>query len=268
VLVPHVWQQASLADIPAFYRGALSDVSLWGLLAFVLLAMHLMLRGNHAAPPPQVPSGLRRHEWICMFLLALLPVFGIPLAHIAIGFSRGQYFFPALLGLAMITPAVLFRLEQGRTLIPLALIAGLAFWLGSHTLYQAMGAGKLRAAGLQEALLQLPPDPAPIFISSPEDLAELWYYGDPQIRRRVVSAASSELSLLAGGNDTVALNWLAIIRRVSVPVLPIDSFLRSTPRFFLADSGFWPWFFLTKGYDIKPLERPGIYLVTAPNSGH
>jgi len=224
-----------------------------------------MIPGSADTQEQDAHPGLRPYELVSAIALALLPVIGIPAARVAIGVARGEYFFPALLGLAMIIPAVLFRVERGRILAPLALVAALAVWLGTHALYEAAGANRLRYAGaLQQALVGIAPDPAPIFVPSPHAFVELWYYGDPQTRRRVVSAASSKLELLAG-HDTVSRMWLAINRRVSVPVLAFDSFLHSTPRFFLAegpDNG-WSWFFVRAGYHVKPLDQPGIYLVEA-----
>ena len=192
-----------------------------------------MISGKAEAQEKGALPGFCSYELVCAIGVALLPVVGIPAARITIGIARGEYFFAALLGLAMLVPAVLFRAERGHILVPLALVVALAGWLGTHALYQAAGAHRLRnAASLQQSLVGIPFDPTPIFVPSPFEFVELWYYGDPSIRRRITSAASIKLEMLAG-HDTVSRMWFAIIRRVSVPVLDFDFFLRTTPRFLL-----------------------------------
>jgi len=269
VFVENFYKKGSLADIPLFYRGALSDATLWVPLAVFLLAISLILPcGADNVPEQKGRPGFRHYELVGAFALAFLPVFAIPAAHIVIGIARAAYFFPAMLGIAMIFSAVLFRLERGRLLVPLALVVALSGWLGAHALYQAADAPRLRYAGaLPQMLKGIPSDPAPILVPSPHAFVELWYYGDPQIRRRVMSTANDS------GQDTVSRMWLAIIRRVSVPVLPNDSFLQSTPRFILADApgSSLAWTFVHSGYRVTPLEQAGLFIVestAAPPATH
>lgn len=260
--VARIYDTGSWATIPDYYRN-IQDLSLWIMGAVVIVGASQIFFRQSEINQESVYPGLLRHEWVACLSLALLPAIAIPIALKAIGVARAAYFFPASVGIALLFAATLFTVARGRALPALALMIAVGGWLGSHSARDAITAPRLRyAAEVQQELQNIPADPPPILVASPFAFVELWQYGDPTIRRRVFTIVSVELEML-DGHDTVSRGWLALIRRVSIPVIPLDQWVASQRPFLLATaeaSKHVQDFFNDHGYRLQ-LLKPDIYLV-------
>ncbi len=280
ILIPHLpliaggrqfaasyYDKGSWASIPDYYRN-IPDLSLWMLGAMVIVSASQIFFRQSEINQESVYPGLLRDEWVACLSLALLPAIGIPIAMKALGVARAAYFFPASVGIGLLFAATLFTAARGRALPALAFMIAIGGWLGSHSLRDAITAPRLRyGAELEQELRNIPADPSPILVESPLAFVELWQYGDPAIRRRVFAIVSRELEMRTG-HDTVSRAWLAIIRRVSIPVIPLDQWTASQRPFLLA-AGPGPVqdFFRNHGYRFQ-LLKPDLYLLepSLPNA--
>jgi hypothetical protein len=123
-----------------------------------------------------------------------------------------------------------------------------------------MTARRLRfAAGVEPKLVNVPAAPEPILVSDPHAFVELWYYGDPQVRRRLFSLYSVELAA-RDGNDSVARDWEAIVPRLSIPVYRYEKFIETKRPFLMADGRGITGHLVEAGYVIRPLKG-GLELV-------
>jgi hypothetical protein len=273
--VPHYHAKASLHSLVEVYA---PYVPLLGVLVAALIIYALCRYGYKSGNAPAghqngAPRTLIVHELLALSVLTLLPILIIAGSMLTVKAFVDRYVLWTVLGVSVLAATILLRITRGSTVAAGSAIIFLLLAFGAKTVVGIRNGLHLREAEpLKRLLADAPSDGTPILIADHHKFVELSYYGDVNVRPRLVYAVSPELAIRYTNVDTGELVLTALEHRSSLHIVPYRDFVRTYHRFLLAaDAEDWlVWQLQQSGYRVSLISRgwePGLFEVNAAEHG-
>ena len=263
--VGHFWVIAAWRQIPEFYLK-------FALLPIAAVLIAVLIRGSFQASEKREVLVLRRYEWVAISALALTPIITVAVSIYTTHVFTYRYALWCVIGIAVLAATLVRIALYGRPRIALGfLIALLAIFVGQEA-FAFREATDLREAGpLLRQLQSIPHTTGPIVVGYDHAFMELAYYAEPKLRGRIVYPLSQSLDKRYKGFDVDYYNLSALRSRTNLPMVDVDEFLRTNPRFILAahPKDYLPSYLQSIGYRLVSLNTgtsPSIYEVEAPGA--
>jgi hypothetical protein len=230
-LLNHFWAPVRVGEIRGFYSEHFSPM-----LGFCLLALFLVIFLPQAQTSLRgATSQLRRHEWVAIATLSLMPPVVILTAMHTTHAYTPRYILWVVIGFGVLAAALVCVVVRGHVTVGLVLLGLVLGVLAREELAEVRRQPTLRSGeAILRALEKLPQSTEPVVISDGLVFLELSYYARPSLRERIVYSCSPELDLRYYGSDVVALSVLALSRHVKLSLQNYDAILAEYPRFVLA----------------------------------
>jgi hypothetical protein len=184
------------------------------------------------------PRRLAVHQLAALGACALLPVAGLLLGDFA-GIFTERYVLFTIVGLLLALVLGLSWLALPGGLVKIAAVVGMiavGVHLGSRILLNPER--PLNQFERRPLLVdRLVRSPDPIVITGGVDYLEIWYYMPAAVRSRALYLGDPDGELRENRTDSVSRGFSALARWTSLPVVPIDEFVASHPRFWMYSSG-------------------------------
>lgn len=251
--VKHFWSPASFHSATSFYDTFLAQH------AWVLVVGPAFYAVAHFWPDarPDEPSTFSTRAWITWAVLSVAPFFVVAAALATVKVYVPRYTIWAVPPIAICIVAGLSYASRGSRLaaacgaLPLCMLLALLEAANLHA--------KPHLRTGQTALMQLetlPQDSRPIFIADNEIFTEVWYYSNPEQRRRLYYAIDTALDLHYGWPDTLPAVMKALRNWTTIQAPDLAPFLAEHPHFLLAAGGrdWMPAYLLSLGYTLKPIR--------------
>jgi hypothetical protein len=199
-----------------------------------LIAIELMRR----ALSREWPRRLARHEVAAFGACLLLPVAGLLFGDF-LGVFTERYVLFMIVGVILALVLGLWSLAPPGRLAEIAAVVGLVVatvHLSSRTLSERQPVLNRfeKHPMLADWLLR---SRDPIVVTGGVYYLEIWYYTPAAARPRVLSLGDPDGELRENRADTVSRGYDALARWTPLPVVAIDEFVASNPRFWLYSSG-------------------------------
>jgi 4-amino-4-deoxy-L-arabinose transferase-like glycosyltransferase len=191
--------------------------------------------------------------------LVLLPLAAVVLAKAATGAFQFRYALPAILGVAILLALALYRLEAGRSVVGLLVLAVLTVGFVGYAVSEYRAAGRARAHQ-QEVfgfLEQGAGDGLPILLVHPHDYLELASIAPRPLAPRLIYLSDVKDSLRRTGSDTVERGLIELAKLGPLQVRDYHQFVTRRPHFLALVTfhhGNWNWLFpqlRSDGFAIK-----------------
>lgn len=255
----------ALVGLVAF-RVAGSDVSvatvlvaLIGLAAVVTVGV-LQLRTPETS---RSPSGSALPEIVAASAFLAVPLVAVVLAEITTGAYTPRYALPAVLGVVVLLPLALHRLEGVRIVaslvvaVLLVVVVGRSYWNQADDIRTATRA----QADLLGSLQRIVDDTdLAIAVADPHDFFVLSHYAPPALRARVLHLSDQRAALQYTGSASTEDGLVVLSRFAPLDVRRFRPYVESNPRFLLllaVRQGNWV---------VRALERDGRALEPYPNA--
>ena len=184
------------------------------------------------------PRRLPVHYLAALGACALLPVAGLLLGDYA-GIFTERYVLFTIVGVVLALVLGLSWLAPPSGLASIAAVVGViaaGVHLGSRILSdRERPLNQLESRPLLVDRLVRFPDP--IVITGGVDYLEIWYYLPATVRSRALYLGDPDGELRENGGDSVSRGFSALARWTPLPVVPLDEFVASHPRFWMYSSG-------------------------------
>ncbi len=217
-------------------------VGLFAVAAFLIMAMAARLFSRSEGPAVGRPGSLPPHDVVMLIGLVALPFFGMILARQATNAFEPRYVFPAIIGLSILTPAVVsaasgHRAWAGR-ILALACLFGLLtsqFVPGLRDAYRVVrgkSSSALTGQVYVDSFRRMYPvaDRSDFVIAHIDDYLRLHFYADDDLRNRIFCVL---------GDDSVNQPDLPIktgISNVPYNIMTVKDFLKDHRDFYLLNA--------------------------------
>jgi hypothetical protein len=260
--------------LPRFYAGLIQELTLPAIGALVLIALSWR-RAN--AEPEERADRMPSESWALSATFLLIPLFAWLLALTATRVFMERYGLPAVLGIAILPPCMIYLAPAGRrfadkttALCCLFFLASLAYERMDWVVTQVqLGSAKYPVPFEQTERPELP-----LVLANGLDYLEMNHYANEAIRGRMQYLLSEETARELTGSDVFDKSF-PIMRRwfpMRAPLVPYAEFLAKHREFLVLSRSSHPLEWL-----IQKLEHDGarivkrhvrgvnvIYLVTLP----
>ena len=203
---------------------------------FVVIA-YAALRGRTETADRQGDSTrLTAPEAAAAFGFLLLPLFAVATAKLVTGAYTERYVLPATIGIAVLLPLALHRLDGGRRLtgvgaaVALLLVVGYVYWDQATEIRQENRARTALIASLERATAG---NGQPIVIADPHYFFELSHYAPPALARRLLHLYSREASLRYTGSYSTEEGLVVLSGFAPLDVRNFDQYVASGRPFLL-----------------------------------
>jgi hypothetical protein len=176
--------------------------------------------------------------------LAMLPVLLWFLAKTVTNGYHVRYALWSIAGFGALLGFGLHRVFRGRTDVVLLLSGALAAWfcVRSGSAIAANHAAQRALAGVAALLEKNVSPDLPIVMGDVQAFHDLSFYASPELRSRIVYAASAEMSRKYVGHDTIDRQLPLLARWVPFNVIAYESFIRKHSEFYLyGNIPGWTW---------------------------
>jgi hypothetical protein len=183
------------------------------------------------------PKRLAFHHLAALGACLLLPVAGLLLGDYS-GIFAERYVLFTIVGVVLALVLGLSWLSPRSELTKIAAVVGViaaGVHLGSRTLSdreRPLNQREMRPL-LVDRLVRVPD---PIVITGGVDYLEIWYYMPAAVRSRALYLGDPDGELRENRTDSVSRGFSALARWTPLPVVPIDEFVASHPRFWMYSS--------------------------------
>jgi Dolichyl-phosphate-mannose-protein mannosyltransferase len=260
----HFWSPATWGSVPAIYA------------TYLVMSAPLMLLAlfSRVLEEDRITkdASLTIAEWIALVTFALMPLFVATLSIYTTHALVDRYTLWAVPGFAIMVSVLLCRATRAKTALGVSVLslllvltaAGEVYGLSKKPVLQDGERVRLELATLSESS-------EPIVVADHHVFMELSYYGQPQLRDRLVYPVSRDLDLRYLGYDTGALLLTALSHRTKLHVLGYNAVLAAYPRFVLAalPRDYLPWHLVRAGYRVVPIGAsrvPLLFEVESPEA--
>jgi hypothetical protein len=220
----HFWSPVTLRFTYDAFQSALFPAAVP--MAFCFVALYLLHWLDRLTEPSAATgTGLTVAETGACLGFILLPVFGYLMGRAITHMMTDRYVLSLVIGFAVLFACALYRATGGRAIAALALAAILGgTFVGRHiTRPQAPNDYSTLKLPLQDRDL-------PLVMASALDFVPQLYYGNPDVRSRLVCV---DLAAHYHGVDAVDRAVLIAAPAFHWPVMRYGEFARKHPRFFL-----------------------------------
>lgn len=203
---------------------------------FVLLAYEALDRHRTAIRQRGADSRPNAPEVLAAFGFLLLPLLAVMTAKLATGAYTERYVLPAVIGIAVLLPLALHRLDGGRRLVSLGLavavllVAGRVYWNQAVEVRQENRARDALIASLERTAAR---SDRPIVIADPHYFFELSHYAPPLLAGRLLHLHSREASLRYTGSDSTEEALVVMSGFAPLDVRSFDRYVASDVPFLL-----------------------------------
>ena len=255
----------ALVGLVAF-RVAGSDVSVATLLVALIGLAAVVTVGVLRRRTPgtsRSPSGSALPEIVAASAFLAVPLVAVVLAEITTGAYTPRYALPAVLGVVVLLPLALHRLEGGRIVaslvvaVLLVVVVGRSYWNQADDIRTATRA----QADLLGSLQRIVDDTdLAIAVADPHDFFVLSHYAPPALRARVLHLSDQRAALQYTGSASTEDGLVVLSRFAPLDVRRFRPYVESNPRFLLllaVRQGNWV---------VRALERDGRALEPYPNA--
>jgi hypothetical protein len=184
------------------------------------------------------PRRLGRHELAALGACLLLPVAGLLLGDF-VGVFTERYVLVTIVGVILALVLGLWSVAPPSGLAEIAAVVGLfaaTVHLGSRIISDRQPhLNPLEKHPVLADWLLRSPDP--IVVTGGVYYLEIWYYTPASARPRALYLGDPDGEFRESHADTVSRGYSALARWTSLPVVPIDDFVASHPRFWMYSSG-------------------------------
>jgi hypothetical protein len=207
------------------------------------------------------PRRLAGHELAALGACLLLPVAGLLLGDY-LGIFNERYVLFTIVGVVLALVLGLSSLAPPSGLAQIAAIVGVtaaSVHLGSRILSDhERPLNQLEKRPLLAYQLLRSPDP--IVIAGTVYYLEIWYNTPAEARSRALFLGDPDGELRENGADSVSRGYIALARWTPLPVVPIDEFVASHPRFWMYSVG--------PDWIVRSLTRRGATLIEHARDRH
>ena len=255
----------ALVGLVAF-RVAGSDVSVATVLVALIGLAAVVTVGVLRRRTPETsrsPSGSALPEIVAASAFLAVPLVAVVLAEITTGAYTPRYALPAVLGVVVLLPLALHRLEGGRIVaslvvaVLLVVVVGRSYWNQADDIRTATRA----QADLLGSLQRIVDDTdLAIAVADPHDFFVLSHYAPPALRARVLHLSDQRAALQYTGSASTEDGLVVLSRFAPLDVRRFRPYVESNPRFLLllaVRQGNWV---------VRALERDGRALEPYPNA--
>lgn len=255
----------ALVGLVAF-RVAGSDVSVATVLVALIGLAAVVTVGVLRRRTPgtsRSPSGSALPEIVAASAFLAVPLVAVVLAEITTGAYTPRYALPAVLGVVVLLPLALHRLEGGRIVaslvvaVLLVVVVGRSYWNQADDIRTATRA----QADLLGSLQRIVDDTdLAIAVADPHDFFVLSHYAPPALRARVLHLSDQRAALQYTGSASTEDGLVVLSRFAPLDVRRFRPYVESNPRFLLllaVRQGNWV---------VRALERDGRALEPYPNA--
>ena len=231
---PTFWAQAKLGKLFSVYNAWLghSDWVFFGLLAATALVF--WLKGPAEPADALTPPAI---DVVPPVVLLAVPAVGAIVAVVTGSGFAPRYVLPAVMGFAILASYVLARLFGPSPALRLLVVGALL--LNAETLFRSRGvmmAGPgLLSSEIQNTLLRLEDQTAPVLIASPNRFLEVAYYAPSDLARRIRYLANRERAIHYTGTDTPDRSLTLLAQVAPIPVGRCPEDLPDTPMYYVVD---------------------------------
>ena len=198
---------------------------------FVLLAYHALTRQpTETAPRAANTFRVNAPEALAAFGFLLLPLFAVIAAKFATGAYTERYVLPAVIGIAVLLPLALHRLDSGQRVASLGVAIALLIVVGRVYWNQAVEVGEEnRARGALIASLERTAarSDRPIVIADPHYFFELSHYAPPPLAGRLLHLFDREAVLRYTGSSSTEEGLVVLSRFAPLDVRSFDRYVAS-----------------------------------------
>jgi 4-amino-4-deoxy-L-arabinose transferase-like glycosyltransferase len=214
-------------------------------LAILVVAGYVVLRARSGRP--LFPS-LEPAELAAVSGFVLLPLATVLLAKAGTGAFQFRYALPAVLGMSVLLPQALYRLEGGRSAVCLVVLVALAVgFLGyARSEWGFADRSSAHQQAVFSVLEQRSGSRLPILIAHPHDYLELASVAPRSLAARFIYLADPAATLRFDGSDTVELGLIEMAKLGPLHVLSYGPFVARRPHFLALvtfHTGTWNWVF-------------------------
>ena len=255
----------ALVGLVAF-RVAGSDVSVATVLVALIGLAAVVTVGVLRRRTPgtsRSPSGSALPEIVAASAFLAVPLVAVVLAEITTGAYTPRYALPAVLGVVVLLPLALHRLEGGRIVaslvvaVLLVVVVGRSYWNQADDIRTATRA----QADLLGSLQRIVDDTdLAIAVADPHDFFVLSHYAPPALRARVLHLSDQRAALQYTRSASTEDGLVVLSRFAPLDVRRFRPYVESNPRFLLllaVRQGNWV---------VRALERDGRALEPYPNA--
>ena len=216
----------------------------------------------------------RRHfpsyELAAILCISLAPAAVVILSMFTTHVFVYRYCIWAVIGLGLLAAIMLHEVGRAQAVIGVTALGVLISSIAVKEIASLGKIGQLREGeSIQRALANLPDNGESIVVPDAHAFLELSYYGNPELKERLVYPASPELDARYLGYDTEPLVLEALAPRANLHVQKYDQFISEHKRFILAidPKDYLEWVLLKSGYSVIPVDSdarlPVIFTVEA-----
>lgn len=255
----------ALVGLVAF-RVAGSDVSVATVLVALIGLAAVVTVGVLRRRTPETsrsPSGSALPEIVAASAFLAVPLVAVVLAEITTGAYTPRYALPAVLGVVVLLPLALHRLEGVRIVaslvvaVLLVVVVGRSYWNQADDIRTATRA----QADLLGSLQRIVDDTdLAIAVADPHDFFVLSHYAPPALRARVLHLSDQRAALQYTGSASTEDGLVVLSRFAPLDVRRFGPYVESNARFLLllaVRQGNWV---------VRALERDGRALEPYPNA--
>ncbi|HEY0758372.1 MAG TPA: glycosyltransferase family 39 protein [Acidisarcina sp.] len=217
---------SSIVDASLHVRSALLDV----VIAFVVVV--LLVCGVYLGSKISARSEDRRHEWMLVFLLALLPIAGVVLAAAASGAFETRYVVEFAIGLSIAISALLMSSTQSK-LIKILFLLLCAILIAGRFYRDARQ--NAQQYSVLEALSRHTDSAAPTILADNEEFVRLHYYYPAQASN-VKWVADMDREIALSGTDNIDRTMLNLRHFTDLPVITYGDLKQDYKSFALIES--------------------------------
>lgn len=249
----HFWSPASWRLAEFFYLDYF-----WPMLG-ICAAIAVLVTGILPSRPPLgsvSQAGMPLHEWVAVGALTLMPAVAVGVSKYTTHIFVERYTLWAVIGFALLTAAVLSRTMGSDAMVGVSLLVLVSAMLARQERASLRQRPTIREnEAIFDKLEALPAGSEPVVVPDPHVFLELTYYGEPDLRSRLIYPASTDLDVRYRGYDTDARTLIALRHRNEKGILDYDAVLANYSRFLLAGSPqtYMLWRLIGSGYRVTPI---------------
>lgn len=189
-----------------------------------------------SSPPDRQGDGAERAAAVAFLLL---PLVAVAAAQLSTGAYTERYVLSAVLGLALLVPLALHRLDGRRPVLQVVVLLALAAAAARAAAYEYENVGA--AARAQRDTISFlghaPRSPAPIAVAGQHDFLELSHEAPPALARRLRYLADRRLALHYLGTDSSEEGLVVMGTFAQLHVVPFRHVMRADTPFLVYDGG-------------------------------
>jgi hypothetical protein len=248
----HFWLPASAHSATSFYDTFFAQHTWAPVLAILLYAASWFVKDSRTDE-----KSLPQREWIVYAVLSIAPVLVVAFVMFTVKVYVPRYTIWAVPAIAICAAAGIHRASRGNRIASLCGVLAFALLLVTLEAENLHSKPHLRTGETtMEQLQSLPIANTPIFVANHQPYLEIWYYANPQLRRRLLYAVDPAVDMSYGWPDTGPAILKVLRHWSSIQAPDLADFLSRNSHFIVAADGrdWLPAYLLSLHYQLTPIR--------------